>query len=85
MLGCYSQGAMVASEVAFQTDMEIAGLVLLWGRWWMRGPGSVSFTLAAARRYFCHTAAAIQSCLSKSPTDSARSLKQPASAFLGAV
>ena len=31
MLGGYSQGAMVASEVAFQTDLEIAGLVLLSG------------------------------------------------------
>ena len=31
MLGGYSQGAMVASEVAFQSDLEIAGLVLLSG------------------------------------------------------
>ena len=31
MLGGYSQGAMVASELAFRTDVRIDGLVLLSG------------------------------------------------------
>jgi phospholipase/carboxylesterase len=31
VLGGFSQGAMVSAEIAFQTDQELAGLVLLGG------------------------------------------------------
>ena len=69
VLGGFSQGAMTSAEIAFHSDQELAGLILLSGTTVDEEGWAEHLPAGGTCLYSSHTAAAIRCCRSSGWSD----------------